>query len=114
MNTNNTLSLNGAGLRRYTFHLQPAGTPLPFGGGVYIHARQSNVPGHLQILYVGRAENFRQRHYDHHREHQLAEMGAGFFGWLPVTGHIQQHQIEQELISYYRPPLNGLPVPKGA
>lgn len=59
------------------------------------------------IQYIGRSINPRQRWVDHHRFEQLDEIGQVKIAWLPVSEEDLLDEIEEALIEYFNPVLNG-------
>ena len=60
-----------------------------------------------QIQYIGRSVNLRQRWLNHHRHSQLEGTGSVRLVWLEVSEPELLPGVEEALIEYYQPSLNG-------
>lgn len=100
--------------RRYPFTLQSMFLPKPEYPGVYLVASSAPSPAGpaLNLLYIGQAENMRQRHECHHRRNEFALLNASWFGWMTVGDEATRRWIESDLLALNRPPINNTPVLK--
>lgn len=62
------------------------------------------------IQYIGKSVDARNRWRNHHRYHQLLEMGGARIAYLECDMDLLD-QVEIALINHFRPPLNGVFVP---
>jgi excinuclease UvrABC nuclease subunit len=62
-----------------------------------------------EILYIGRANNLRNRWQNHHRFTQVNRLGARI-AWMEVANESELPEIERNLISTFKPLLNGTSV----
>lgn len=60
------------------------------------------------VQYIGQSVNIRNRWLRHHRQSQLEAAGNIRIAWAEVSESSLLNQIEQALIDYFDPPLNGL------
>jgi len=65
-----------------------------------------------EILYIGRADNLRNRWQNHHRFAQVNRSGTQIV-WMEVADKSELPEIERNLISVFKPLLNGTPVESG-
>jgi len=65
-----------------------------------------------EILYIGRADNLRNRWQNHHRFAQVNRSGTQIV-WMEVADKSELREIERNLISVFKPLLNGTPVESG-
>jgi hypothetical protein len=61
-----------------------------------------------QIQYIGRSVNIRSRWLNHHRKSDLEIVGNIRIAWIELEELTLLGKIEQELIDYFVPRLNGL------
>lgn len=62
-----------------------------------------------QVQYIGRSNNIRNRWLKaHHRQSALDGIGDINIAWVEVSDSSLLSHIEQALIDYFDPPLNGL------
>jgi excinuclease UvrABC nuclease subunit len=62
-----------------------------------------------EILYIGRADNLRNRWQNHHRFAQVNRSGTQIV-WMEVADKSDLPEIERNLISVFKPLLNGTSV----
>lgn len=65
-----------------------------------------------EVLYIGRADNLRNRWQNHHRFAQVNRLGTQVV-WMEVADKGELPEIERNLISAFKPLLNGTPVESG-
>jgi integrase len=76
---------------------------LPELSGVYLA-----IGGLGEVQYIGQAVNIRDRWVCHHRRIELEFSGLNVcIAWILVELPLLRH-VEQALINYFKPPLNGL------
>ena len=75
---------------------------LPEVSGIYF-AIDSND----NIQYIGQSINIRNRLQTHHRKQQLSELAGVRIAYLEVSDTSLLYDIEQALIDYFNPYLNG-------
>ncbi len=59
------------------------------------------------VLYIGRTVNLSQRWVSHHRYEEISQLKLAKIAWLECSDPALLNEIEQALISYFLPPLNG-------
>lgn len=103
-----TIKAKGASKRVYVFTVNPKSAELPTFGGVYIVARKQGVAIGRQynIIYIGKAENLRERHVKHHREKCFKLHGANFILFHACANEYQRRIIEDDLLAANDPPCN--------
>jgi hypothetical protein len=83
---------------------------LPDERGIYF------VFGLERIIYIGQAEDFRDRWYrrKHHRLDQIRRLGTGTrIYWLATAGNVDLSAVEREMIGLFNPLLNDSMVEAG-
>ncbi|MEG4327907.1 GIY-YIG nuclease family protein [Microcoleus sp. herbarium5] len=63
-----------------------------------------------ELLYIGRANNLRNRWQNHHRFNQINHLGARI-AWMEVRSESELVEIERNLIYAFKPLLNNTLVP---
>lgn len=76
---------------------------LPASPGIYFAIDSLGV-----VQYIGRSVNICQRWQNHHRCSVLDAIGNVNIAWIEVSKPSLLDEIEQALIEYFNPPLNGL------
>lgn len=59
------------------------------------------------IQYIGRTRNLQARWESHHRENQLKKISDTSIAYLQVDNEILAREIEQALVEWFQPKLNG-------
>lgn len=75
---------------------------LPESPGVYFA-----IDARSNIQYIGRSSNIRQRWTGHHRKPELKKLANIRIAYLLLENEALLADIEEALISYFEPPLNG-------
>jgi excinuclease UvrABC nuclease subunit len=83
--------------------------PLPPFEGIYAVLRLEQATWKYTVLYIGKCQNFRERHQCHHKKLDFLVHGATHIGWHLLPGKQARSDLEAELIHQYRPPLNNVP-----
>ncbi|MEH2467828.1 GIY-YIG nuclease family protein [Nostoc sp.] len=65
------------------------------------------VSAESQVAYVGRTTNLKTRWVSHHRYEEIKLMQNTSVAWIEVTDVDTLPEIEQLIIDYFNPPLNG-------
>jgi hypothetical protein len=79
---------------------------LPDSAGIYLAIAKDKI-----VLYVGKSIRVRFRWRQHHRFQELVEIGDVRIAWVEVSDPALLLEIEKALISHFKPPLNGVPMP---
>jgi hypothetical protein len=79
-----------------------ARTNLPELPGIYFV-----LDGYKTPLYIGRSANIRQRWNTHHRLNDIKNLPDIAIAWLEVSEPSLLDSVEQALIDWFDPPLNG-------
>lgn len=101
-----TLTLNDPYGVRYPFTFYGISQILPPLGGVYVVTRLEGVGGQHRALYIGRCQNFRERHQSHHKRVDFILHGATHIGCHVVGSESARMEVEARLIRQYSPLLN--------
>jgi DNA-binding Xre family transcriptional regulator len=76
---------------------------LPQTAGIYFA-----IDGDGVVQYIGQSTNLRQRWLNHHRKSALDGISNVQIAWIEVSEPSLLREIEEALIEYFNPPLNGL------
>jgi len=88
---------------------------LPSKPGIY-YVGNDDCP----VTYVGLTRNLKNRHAYHHRQAQFEEMKCAVIRYRNLSDEMLQAskklernliRLEKQAIQFYKPPLNGTPVP---
>lgn len=60
-----------------------------------------------EVLYIGRSVSLLRRWTGHHRLSQLVNIGQVKIAWVEISETALLPQVEQALIEFFSPPLNG-------
>lgn len=75
---------------------------LPDASGIYFVLSSDD-----KVQYIGRSVNLQQRWIQHHRLSHLAKLSGVRLAWLEVSDASLLPEIEQALIQWFNPPMNG-------
>ena len=84
----------------YLFDIQTIVSDLPEIGGLYVVLKQTE-PKKYTVLYIGRTNNFKTRHSDHHKADCFSENGATHIGIHKLESDIQRIIVEFALQQNY-------------
>ena len=95
-----SIKLTSKSGNEYEFDLHAIDAEFPETGGIYVVTANKEGNTHT-ILYIGRTNNFKTRHQDHHKAECFAANGATHLGIFLEENELKRIFAEFDLQSNY-------------
>ena len=105
-----TIELTGKSGTKYSFNVYPIDEECPDESGIYLFSKRTLKPGSTSytqdFIYLGRAQSFVKRFYNHHKDDCIDKKGANCICLMNVKDEKQREKIESDLLAGYNFPCN--------
>lgn len=107
---NETVTFHGKSGTKYSFTAYTIDEDCADEAGIYIFAERTaplgGTVGFYKTHYIGRAQSFQQRFYDHHKIECAKKHGANCILLMQVPDEKQREKIEADLLANYNTSCN--------
>jgi excinuclease UvrABC nuclease subunit len=93
----------------HSFTLLGISQQLPPFSGLYVVTRFDALRMRHTVLYIGKCQDFRERHRNHHKRMDFLLHGATHISYHVMHSEAGRTELEEQLIHRYQPPLNNTP-----
>lgn len=74
--------------------------------GIYIFGSYDNIANNITPVYIGKAQSFQSRFYDHHKDTCIKTNGGNCICLMQVTDENKRTKIEEDLLKAYKTKCN--------
>lgn len=102
------VTLSGKSGNKFKFNVYPITEECPSESGIYAFTKrvQSGTNFNHTVIYIGMAQSFQQRFYNHHKDDCIDKNGANCICLMQVKDENQRIAIEKDLLASYNTSCN--------
>lgn len=96
-----TIALTGKSGTSYKFNVYPITEECPSESGIYFFGNFNKIANTISIIYIGKAESFQSRFYNHHKDECVKNNGGNVICLMQVKNESERTKIEDDLLKAY-------------